>query len=128
MRKYMFVTDETEGREWCNLHGFRYCGTRINSDFEYIMEYEDNEYDSVSQREEEYYLKQQSALNETWVIASDDGINSRMYRSKSKTNKNRYTFYLSEAKKCTKVEAQKIAAIMTQKSKTGRQWFALKIK
>ena len=72
--------------------------------------------------------KKQAVLNEVWVIASDDGFNSRMYRSKSKGRKDCYTFNLSEARKCTKLEAQKTAAIMTQRSKTGRVWFGLRIK
>ena len=67
-------------------------------------------------------------LNEVWIIASDDGINSRMYRSKSKGRKDCYTFSLSEARKCTKLEDQKTAAIMTQRSKVGRIWFGLRIK
>lgn len=122
----MPIINEIEGRQWCELHGFEYCGTHINSNYEYIMEYDDGEFNKVSQEEEEYYLRQQAIFNEVWVVVSEDGINSTMYRSKN--SKNRYTFYLSEAQKCTKVEAQKIAAIMTQRSRTGRIWSAIRIK
>lgn len=135
MKHFIYVENEIEGRNWCLENGYIYCGTRQNSNFEYVMAYEDNQGSPMSLEEEEYYLKQlekeekkQTVLNEVWVIASDDGVCSRMYRSKSKGRKDCYTFYLSEAKKCTKLEAQKVAAIMTQRSKVGRVWFGLQIK
>ena len=140
MIKYMPVTNEEEGREWCFINGFDYCGTRIHKDYGYVMAYDDGHIE-ISEKEENYlyaqYLKDEkerqreekkkAVLNETWVIASDDGINSRMYLSKSKSKKDCYTFEITEAKKCTKLEAQKTAALMTQRSRTGRVWFGLRI-
>ena len=135
MRKMIPVVNEIEGRQWCEENGYMYCGTRIHRELGFVMEYDDGEPTPMSEEEEEYYLKlyeqeqkKQAVLNEVWVIASDDGFNSRMYRSKSKGRKDCYTFNLSEARKCTKLEAQKTAAIMTQRSKTGRVWFGLRIK
>ena len=135
MRRFMPIVDEIEGREWCELNGYIYCGTRIHKDYGYVMEYEDGLGVEMSKEEDEYYIRQyekeqkkQSVLNETWVVASDDGINSRMYRSKSKSKKDCYTFNLSEAKKCTKVEAYQIATVMTKNSKFGREWFPIRVK
>ena len=73
-------------------------------------------------------MKKQSESKEVWIIASDDGFNSRMFRSKSKSRKDCYTFELSEAGLYSKAEAQKTAALMTQRSSTGRIWFGLRIK
>ena len=135
MLKRIQVENEIDGRQWCEDNGYIYMGTRIHRDYGFIMEYEDGTPTPMSKEEEDYYLKmlekeekKKAALNETWVIASDDGINSRMYRSKSKGRKDCYTFYLSEARRCTKLEAQKTAAIMTQRSKVGRIWYGLRIK
>ena len=135
MRRQIQVVNEIEGREWCEENGYVYCGTRIHRDYGYIMEYEDGEPTPMSAEEEEYYIKQyekeQKKLREEkeeWVIASDDGYSSRMYRSKSKSRSNCYTFYLSDAMIYSKAEAQKTAALMTQRSRTGRVWFGLRIK
>ena len=62
------------------------------------------------------------------VIVSDDGINSRMYRSKSKSRKDCYTFNLSEAKICSSEEAYQISTMMTKRSRVGRTWYPLRIK
>ncbi len=137
MRKQIQVVNEIEGREWCEENGYEYCGTRIHRDYGYVMEYDDGTPNVVemSKEEEEYYIKQyekeQKKLREAkeeWVIASDDGYSSRMYRSKSKSRKDCYTFYLSDAMIYTKAEAQKTAALMTQRSRTGRVWFGLRVK
>ena len=137
MHKYIPVVNEIEGREWCEDNGYEYLGTRIHKDYGFVMEYDDGmpNISQMSKEEEEYYIKQyekeqrkKAEQNEQWVIASDDGINSRMYRSKSKSRKDCYTFYLSEAKICSKAEAQKTAALMTQRSRVGRVWFGLCIK
>lgn len=135
MRRQIQVTNEIEGRQWCDENGYEYCGTRIHKDYGYVMEYDDGKSMPMSVEEEEYYIKQyekeQKKLREAkeeWVIASDDGINSRMYRSNSKTRKNCYTFNLSEAGIFSKAEAQKTAALMTQRSRVGRIWFGLRVK
>ena len=73
-------------------------------------------------------LKRQAKAQEKWVIASDDGINSRMYRSKSKGRKDCYTFNLSEAKICSSEEAYQISTMMTKRSRVGRVWYPLRIK
>lgn len=131
----MPIVNEIEGREWCIENGYEYLGTRIHRDYGYVMEYDDGEATPMSAEEEEYYIKQyekeQKKLRESeekWVIASDDGFNSRMYRSKSKSRKDCYTFNLSEAGIYSKVEAQKTAALMTQRSRVGRVWFGLRVK
>ena len=131
----MPIVNEIEGREWCIENGYEYLGTRIHREMGFVMEYDDGQPTPMSVEEEEYYLKlyekEQKKLRETeekWVIASDDGINSRMYRSKSKSRKDCYTFNLSEAGIYSKVEAQKTAALMTQRSRVGRVWFGLRIK
>lgn len=135
MRKQMPIVDELEGRQWCEEHGYLYCGTRIHRDLGYVMEYDDGMPTPMSIEEEEYYIqqyeKEQKRLKvsqEQWVVASDDGINSRMYRSKGKTRKDCYTFYLSEAKICNRDEAYQIATMMTKRSRVGRTWFPLRIK
>ena len=135
MRKYMPIVNEIEGREWCIENGYEYLGTRIHRDYGYVMEYDDGEATPMSAEEEEYYLKlyekEQKKLREAeekWVIASDDGFNSRMYRSKSKSRKDCYTFNLSEAKICSSEEAYQISTMMTKRSRVGRTWYPLRIK
>ena len=137
MHKFIPIVNEIEGRQWCEEHGYEYCGTRNHRDYGYVMEYDDGmpAVREMSKEDEEYYLKQydkeqkkQAMLKEEWVVASDDGINSRMYRSKSKTRKDCYTFYLSEAKICSRDEAYQIATMMTKRSRVGREWFPLRVK
>lgn len=137
MHKFIPIVNEIEGRQWCEENGYEYCGTRNHRDYGYVMEYDDGmpNVREMSQEEEDYYIKQyekeQRALrkaNEQWVIASDDGINSRMYRSKSKSRKDCYTFNLSEAKICSSEEAYQISTMMTKRSRVGRTWFPLRIK
>lgn len=135
MRKMIPIVNEIEGRQWCEENGYMYCGTRIHKDLGFVMEYDDGEPTPMSEEEEEYYLrlyeqeqKKQAVLNEVWVIASDDGFNSRMYRSKSKSRKDCYTFNLSEAKICSSDEAYQIATMMTKRSRVGRTWYPLRIK
>lgn len=137
MRKQMPVVNEIEGREWCEENGYEYLGTRIHRDYGYVMEYDDGtpNVSKMSVEEEEYYIKQyekeQKKLREAkeqWVIASDDGYSSRMYRSKSKSRKDCYTFNLSEAKICSSKEAYQISTMMTKRSRVGRTWYPLRIK
>ena len=32
MHKFIPIVDEIEGREWCELNGYIYCGTRSHKD------------------------------------------------------------------------------------------------
>ena len=135
MHKFIQIVDEIEGRQWCEEHGYEYCGTRIHKDYGFVMEYDDGMSREMSQEEEDYYiqqyekeLKRQAKAQEKWVIASDDSINSRMYRSKSKSRKDCYTFNLSEAKICSSEEAYQISTMMTKRSRVGRTWYPLRIK
>ena len=75
MRRFMPIVDEIEGREWCELNGYIYCGTRIHKDYGYVMEYEDGLGAEMSKEEEEYYIRQnekeqkkQSVLNKIILL------------------------------------------------------------
>ena len=129
MKRYIPVVNEMDGREWCVENGYEYLGTRIHSEYGFVMEYEDNSFDFISDEEEKYYLKQlekEEALKEKWIIASEDGFNSTLYYTGNKERP--YNFNINEAKKYTKVYAQKKAVMMTNNSKVGRVWFAMEVK
>lgn len=124
MIKYMEVESEEFGREWCNANGFDFISVDLDDFQRFVLCYDDGNIEGMSFEEEQYYLKKLADLNEIWVIASEDGINSTMYKGLNKS----YTFRLADAKKYTKLDAQKTAAIMTRRSKVGRVWFGLRIK
>lgn len=135
MIKYMRIVDDMEGREWCSLNGYRYLGTRIHPEYGFVMEYEDGVSEPMSKKEEEYYikmiekeerqLKREREAKEVWIVASDDGINSRMYKGNGRMQ---YTFYICDAKEYSKSEAQRTAIMMTKNTKVGRKWFAMKLR
>lgn len=120
----MEVESEEFGREWCNANGFDFISVDLDDFQRFVLCYDDGNIEGMSFEEEQYYLKKLADLNEIWVIASEDGINSTMYKGLNKS----YTFRLADAKKYTKLDAQKTAAIMTKRSKVGRVWFGLRIK
>lgn len=135
MIKYMMIVDDIEGREWCAMRGYRYLGTRIHPEYGFVMEYDDGISEPMSKKEEEYYikmiekeerqLKREREAKEVWIVASDDGINSRMYKGKGRMQ---YTFYICDAKEYSKSEAQRTAIMMTKNTKVGRKWFAMKLR
>ena len=146
MRRFIPVVNETEGREWCTEHGYKYCGTRIKPDVGFVMEYEDYEPDPLDERyikylEQQYLGSQKKAKRETtkkgqyyldipgmeevkdWVVVSEDGYNSHLFVG----THNRYVYQIGEAKLFTKQEAQRKAVMMTRNTKVGRIWSAVKL-
>ena len=135
MEREMKIFSWTDGYEWCMENGYEFLGIDVDNAGDLVMHYEDGKMPPMSKKEEEYIekqLRQQEKERkkeleklEVWVIASDDGYCSRMFKGKGR---NQYTFYISEAATYTKSEAQKRAVMMTRNSKVGRIWFGLRIK
>lgn len=138
MVHFIAVNNEIEALDWCNCNGFKYMGTFYKNG-DYVLQYDDGNADIMTPEEEAYYermlekqekeearlAKKEAESKQVWVIASDDGISSRMYKGNSRGE---YTFYIGQAKTYSKSDAQKTAAIMTKNSRVGRIWFGLRIK
>ena len=138
MVHFIPVENEIDAMDWCNCNGYRYMGT-FYRDGAYVLQYDDGNANIMTPEEEAYYermielqekeaenlAKKEAESKQVWVIASDDGISSRMYKG---NGRGEYTFYINQAKTYTKSDAQKTAAIMTKNSRVGRQWFGLRIK
>lgn len=131
MVRVIRVENEYEAYSWCESNGYIYLGTYfVNS--EYVLKYDDGLPAPMSDEEMDYYANIAEEMEydfkekQNWVIASDDGINSRMY--KSKNSKAPYTFNINEAKKYKKSEVWAIANNMTKRSRVGRVWYGLEIK
>lgn len=138
MVHFIAVDNEIDALNWCECNGYRYMGTFYKNG-EYVLQYDDGKANIMTPEEEAYYLrmiekeekeaeklaKKEAESKQVWVIASDDGVYSRMYKG---NGRGEYTFYITQAKTYTKSDAQKTAAIMTKNSRVGRQWFGLRIK
>ena len=132
MQRKMIVSNGDEGLSFCSDNGYTYLDFEmINGNL--VLVYDDG-ISEISEKEEEYYYKQylkekqkEREAKEIWVIYSDDeyGYTSRLYKGKGR---NSYTFYITEAQKFTRADAQKRAIMMTRNSKVGRKWIALQIK
>lgn len=135
MQREMKISTWNDGYEWCMENGYEFLGIEPDSNGDLIMFFEDGQLPPLSKKEEEYYeklvkqeereLKKEIESKQIWVIASDDGYCSRMYKGKGR---GQYTFNLCDAETYTKSEAQKKAAMMTRNTKVGRVWFGLQIK
>lgn len=138
MVHFISVNNEIEALDWCNSNGYRYMGTFYKNG-DYILQYDDGKANIMTPEEEAYYermiekqereaekmAKKEAESKQVWIIASDDGVYSRMYKG---NGRGEYTFYINQAKTYTKSDAQKTAAIMTKNSRVGRVWFGLRVK
>lgn len=138
MVHFIPVENEMDAQDWCNSNGYKYMGT-FYRDGNYVLQYDDGNANIMTSEEEAYYermialqekeaeklAKKEAESKQVWIIASDDGVYSRMYKG---NGRGEYTFYINQAKTYTKSGAQKTAAIMTKNSRVGRQWFGLRIK
>ena len=133
MQREMLISTYEDGVDFCNYNGFTFLDIEfINGNL--ILFYDDGRMER-NEKEEAYYLKQylkeqkkEQEAKQHWVIYSDDeyGVLSRLYKGKGR-GASGYTFYITEAQKFPKAEAQRRAIMMTRNSKTGRKWFALQV-
>lgn len=122
----MHVTNEIEGREWCDLNGYSYRGTIIHPEYGYVMKYETEEHGTLSDAEADYYGKLLDAMQKVWIIGSEEADGKMLYKGTTKTNP--YTYNITQAKRYSQKEAYQIATQMTKRSKTNRTWIVVKAK
>lgn len=120
MVKHIEVLTEEDGLNWCTYMGYEFLGIEPDSLNRLILTYEDG---TLSREEEEYYLRKMEREEEKWVIYSEDGCNSTLYKSEKG-----YVFRVADAKRYNKANAQRVAVMMTKNSRVGRVWKVLKVK